>query len=159
MGMSDHVGATHEFVHSSRTEEIDTCVVRELLLVNGCTIAERSGAIVDVVTVVHQANTAHPGPVLFGALSVRSITGIQSETSGDVEETPISDRVFVIVAIQHAVGLPAETATTRVVDLVLLDVVDCLSQSKILRLVGRWVGEAQLSCCHCGHGPESLICQ
>jgi hypothetical protein len=147
---------TYVVVHGCGAQEEDARVIRERHLIDLRAIIFHTCTVEDVVILINEPDARHPVPRLLGVLGVRRVVGVQREARPDVEEAPIRDRVLVVVPVEVAVCLPAQsTAAGQRVNAGRLRVEDGLREGKPLWLPGLGVLEAEFGGGHGGHAPES----
>ena len=116
------------------------------------------GPIEELVSRAHQSNRGLPVPHGIGPFGIGVITGIDGQTTGDVEEAAVGDGVLVVVSIIEGIDLPSQATSARlIVPAHGLGVEDGLGQGEPLGPIGRRIGEAILRRRHGGHTPEGLI--
>jgi len=118
------------------------------------------GSVVDIDLVVHQANAAHPVPRLFRIVRVCHVVCVSRQSCAEVEEYPVRNAVFVVIADVELRNLPAHPPTASVIVSFwcCLCIEDSLSQLEPARLARvRRVGKPRLGREHGGHAPKPLI--
>lgn len=71
------------------TEQEDAVVVGELGFVDVGAVRTNMSTIVDVIVIVHKADTSHPVPCLLGPVGVGLVVGVASQPCAQVEEAAV----------------------------------------------------------------------
>jgi hypothetical protein len=155
---SETSAETYVVVHEARALNKGRSYVGELGSVDIGAVVLDVSAIIDVPVLVDVADGLGPVIGLFGPEGIGAIARVTSQTSSDVEEDAVGNRVFVIVSVVGEGNLPSETAVA--VDCIPpggLRVEDGLGEGKPLRFAADRVLEVDLGSQHGRHAPEALV--
>ena len=100
---------TYQVEHERRGLGKDTVVARPLYLVNLSAILDRISAIVNMETVIHEANILRPFENLLRPIRVRRVAGELCKASGEQHKLTLRNSVLIGVTIVELEDLPVET--------------------------------------------------
>jgi len=145
-------------IHVGQSSEIETIVVRPLLIVCDCAIVGYIRAVIDLESVLLEENRiTEPIPLLLCPINKSAVTSVSSQLRSEEEETTVRSDVLVVVAIVKSKHLPSETTIAVVVPAVGLSVEHRLCHRSPGGSVVAWGREVELRSVHRGKGPEDLI--
>jgi len=145
-------------VHVRQSCNIETVVVRPLLIVCDGTIVGNIRAVIDLEAVgLIEHRIAEPIPLFLCPIHESSVASVSGQFRGEKEETAVRSNVLVVVAIVESEHLPSETTIALVVPAVRLSIEHRLCHGGPRRSIVGWRREVQLCSVHCGKCPEDLI--
>jgi hypothetical protein len=104
---------TYIVVHVCCAEREDCHVVRELDLVDIGAIRSNVSTIINIPLGIHQSNSLDPIPGLLGVLSIGIIVRVFGQSSADIEEASVRNRVLVVVSGEIWIHLPSKSADVQ----------------------------------------------
>nr|POE74665.1 hypothetical protein CFP56_37196 [Quercus suber] len=99
-------------VHHRRTVQQDTCVVGPHRVIYPCAIDRVVRAVEDVEFAVDQPDGTHPIPGLLRPVHVRLVPREASQPRRDLEESAVTDAIFVMKTLSGLEHLPRQAAGT-----------------------------------------------
>lgn len=150
-------GSAYEVVHVRCPQQIHPGVIGPLYPV-GVVAVESSVCSVKEVIILDESHIIAPIPYPLRPVCVGLIPRILGKPGGDIEENPVRDGVFVIIAGVEGKNLPPQSATTELgVPSQRLRIEHSLGEGQPLWLVFGRIWKSLFSSGQGGHGPEALI--
>lgn len=84
-------GTSYVIIHDGSSKQENSCIIGPLYPVDVAAVEGCMGAVVEMVVLVHQANSLSPVERLLGPLRISVISGIQGQTSTQIEETTVGN--------------------------------------------------------------------
>ena len=108
----ESTGKTNVIPHICGTHEVGADIISPLELICYSAVVCHFGPIIDEVVACEQRCLNDPVVGLVGPIGVRLVTGISSQTCGQLEEAPVRYTVLVVISVVPSENLPSKSSTT-----------------------------------------------
>lgn len=145
-------------IHHSSPKQIHALIIRKLNMIDSRTIRRITRTIIHLIRIANKPYTCLPIPNLLRPIRISLVPRIPGQPRPNIKETPIRNRVLVIISIIKRENLPPQSASTsRSIPACSHRIKHRLRERQPPRLAARRVLEFLFGRGHGCHAPEALV--